>query len=205
MTTGKLTRQDHKAGTILFEQGEPGDVMYVIESGAVELIRSKDENKRVLAILRTGEFFGEMAIVSQRPRSATAVVREDVRLLVMESDALSTMMRENAEIAARILRTLVSRLDLANRKLEILLWYSESPDAVQSEQEILDPILEIEPIEVRLDKLWANLTEVIIDRDYDAALDYLAEAERLSPDDPRIAKYRNKLATLSNWTSSRAR
>lgn len=202
-TSGTMKRQEHQAGTVLFEQGDVGDTMYVIESGAVELIRSKDENKRVLAILKAGEFFGEMAIVSQRPRTATAVVREDVCLLAIESATLSTMLQENAEIAARILRTMVSRLDLANRKLEILLWYSESPESVQGEEEQIDPILEIEPIEVRMDKLWANLTEVIIDRDYDAALDYLAEAERLSPEDPRIAKYRNKLATLSNWTSKR--
>ena len=202
-TTGTPTRQEFKAGTVLFEQGDLGDIMYVIEKGAVELIRSKNENKRVLAILKAGEFFGEMAIVSQRPRTATAVVREDVKLLAIESSTLSSMLRDNADIAARILRILVSRLDLANRKLESLLWYSESPESEYGAEETVDPIVELEPIEIRLDKLWANLTEVIIDRDYDAALDYLAEAERLSPDDPRVLKYRNKLATLSNWTSSR--
>ena len=70
--------RDFAAGTVLFEEGQPGDFMYVVQSGEVEIRRQVGETERVLAVLPPGEFFGEMAILNGRPRSATAVVRSAV-------------------------------------------------------------------------------------------------------------------------------
>ncbi|MEO8554508.1 MAG: cyclic nucleotide-binding domain-containing protein, partial [Kofleriaceae bacterium] len=63
--------RDFEAGTVLFEEGQPGDFMYVVSTGEVEIRRMVGETERVLAILPAGEFFGEMAILNGRPRSAT--------------------------------------------------------------------------------------------------------------------------------------
>ncbi|MEO8706862.1 MAG: cyclic nucleotide-binding domain-containing protein, partial [Kofleriaceae bacterium] len=63
--------RDFEAGTVLFEEGQPGDYMYVVQSGEIEIRRQVGETERVVAVLPPGEFFGEMAILNGRPRSAT--------------------------------------------------------------------------------------------------------------------------------------
>ena len=60
--------RDFAPGTVLFEEGQPGDYMYVVQAGEVEIRRQVGETERVLAILPPGEFFGEMAILNGRPR-----------------------------------------------------------------------------------------------------------------------------------------
>ena len=85
--------RDFEPGTVLFEEGQPGDYMYVVQSGEVEIRRQVGETERVLAILPPGEFFGEMAILNGRPRSATAVVKRGARLLVIEGKTFEAMMR----------------------------------------------------------------------------------------------------------------
>src|SRR3954469_24165329 len=73
--------REFPAGTVLFEEGQPGHVMYIVVAGEIEIRRRVGETERLLAVLGDGEFFGEMAILSGRPRSATAVVRSAARLL----------------------------------------------------------------------------------------------------------------------------
>src|SRR3954471_24489263 len=72
--------RDFAAGTVLFEEGQPGHVMYIVVAGEIEIRRRVGDAARVLAVLGGGEFFGEMAILSGRPRSATAVARSAARL-----------------------------------------------------------------------------------------------------------------------------
>ena len=95
--------RDFKAGTVLFEEGQPGDDMYVVLAGQVEIRRKVGETEHVLARLMPGDFFGEMAILNQRPRSATAVTRVDSRLLVIEGRMFEAMLRARPEIALRII------------------------------------------------------------------------------------------------------
>jgi CRP/FNR family transcriptional regulator, cyclic AMP receptor protein len=109
------------AGTVLFQEGEAGQEMYVIHSGKVELSRYLLDRSTVLAVLEPGEFFGEMAIVNQRPRSATARCTEDSWLLVIDSETFEMMVRTRVEIAIRLIRTLAGRLQRANEQIEILL------------------------------------------------------------------------------------
>jgi len=113
--------RDFKAGTVLFEEGQPGDYMYVVTRGEVEIRRKVGETERVLAVLPAGEFFGEMAILNARPRSATAVVRVDSRLLVIEGSTFEAMLRARPEIALRIIKALANRLENANQHVELLL------------------------------------------------------------------------------------
>ncbi|MBK7196453.1 MAG: cyclic nucleotide-binding domain-containing protein [Myxococcales bacterium] len=65
----------------------------MIQAGTVEIRRRVGDSERVLAVLPPGEFFGEMALINARPRSATAVVRDDARLLVIESRTFEAMLR----------------------------------------------------------------------------------------------------------------
>src|ERR1041384_2877119 len=114
--------RDFKAGTVLFEEGQPGDYMYVVQSGEVEIRRQVGETERVLAVLPAGEFFGEMAILNGRPRSATAVVKTtQARLLVIAGKTFEAMLRARPEIAMRIIKSLATRLESANQHVELLL------------------------------------------------------------------------------------
>jgi CRP-like cAMP-binding protein len=113
--------RDFVAGTVLFEEGQPGDDMYIVVSGEIEIRRQVGESERVLAVLPAGEFFGEMAILNSRPRSATAVVRSDARLLVIDGTTFEAMLRARPEIALRMIRALSTRLDSANQHVELLL------------------------------------------------------------------------------------
>ena len=116
---------------MLFEEGQPGDYMYVITRGEVEIRRKVGETERVLAVLPAGEFFGEMAILNARPRSATAVVRIDSRLLVIEGSTFEAMLRARPEIALRIIKALATRLENANQHVELLLLPTPNHRVVQ--------------------------------------------------------------------------
>lgn len=119
------------AGTVLFREGDPGNQMYVVQSGEVELRRQSGAAERVIAVLTTGQFFGEMAILKGRPRSATAVVRHDARLLVISATTFEAMLRARPEIALRIISTLTDRIEAANQQIELLLLPSPNHRVVQ--------------------------------------------------------------------------
>ena len=123
--------RDYSAGTILFREGDPGDYMYVVQSGEVEIRRKVGDVERVLAVVPSGEFFGEMALVNARPRSATAVVRRASRLLVIESRTFEAMIRSKSEIAVRMIKTLAARLERANQQIELLLLPNSNHRVVQ--------------------------------------------------------------------------
>lgn len=113
--------RDYPAGSIVFREGEPGAEMYVIRSGRVRISKRMGDVDRTLAVLDPGDFFGEMAIVSSRPRSATATVVEPASLLSIDAGTLETMLRGNLEIAVRMIRRLAERLAAADRQIETLL------------------------------------------------------------------------------------
>jgi CRP-like cAMP-binding protein len=123
--------RDFPAGAVLFEEGQPGDYMYVVQTGEVEIRRQVGETERVLAVLPPGEFFGEMAILNGRPRSATAVVRSAARLLVIEGRTFEAMLRARPEIAMRIIKSLATRLESANQHVELLLLPTPNHRVVQ--------------------------------------------------------------------------
>ena len=123
--------RDFQAGTVLFNEGQPGQDMYVVLQGQVEIRRNVGETEHVLAVLMPGDFFGEMAILNQRPRSATAVTRIDSRLLVIEGRMFEAMLRARPEIALRIIKALAMRLENANQHVELLLLPTPNHKVVQ--------------------------------------------------------------------------
>ncbi len=108
-------------GTELFREGEVGKEMFVIQAGRVAISKRVRDVEKVLAVLGPGEFFGEMAIISNKPRNATATVNEDARLLVIDPKTFEGMIRGNAEIAVRMIKKLAERLSEADAQIENLL------------------------------------------------------------------------------------
>jgi CRP/FNR family cyclic AMP-dependent transcriptional regulator len=126
------------AGAVLFREGEAGEVMFVIQSGEVEIHRRIGEHDRVLAVLGPGEFFGEMALLSGRPRSASAVVRTTARLVSVTATTLDAMLRGRPEIALRMIKSLTGRLDRANQQIELLLLASPNHRVVVCLRQLAD-------------------------------------------------------------------
>lgn len=120
-TLFKRFGKEFSKGTVLFREGEPGKEMFVLQSGKVAISKRVRELERVLATLGPGEFFGEMAIISNKPRNATAVVENDARLLVIDPKTFEGMIRGNAEIAVRMIKKLAERLSEADAQIENLL------------------------------------------------------------------------------------
>ncbi len=104
------------AGELIFREGEIGNVMYIIESGEVE-IRRNAAIAQPVAVLGAGDFFGEMAVLEDQPRFASATAVSKVRLLRIDRAAFADVLRENVEISIRIMRKLATRLRRAEEKL----------------------------------------------------------------------------------------
>jgi len=109
------------AGEVLFREGEAGDTMYVIQSGRVRISKEGRDGQKTLAILGPGEFFGEMAILNRKPRTASAEVVETARVLVIDAKTFESMVISNTEIAVRLIKKLARRLDGADALIEILM------------------------------------------------------------------------------------
>ncbi len=109
-----------KAGEVLFREGDPGKEMFVIQSGTVRLTRVIRGSERLLAEIGAGEFFGEMSIINDKPRAATAVAVDDAQLLALDPRTFEAMIKANTEIAVRMIKKLAKRLDDANAQIENL-------------------------------------------------------------------------------------
>ena len=120
---GKVRRSYQRTlspGEIVFDEGDPGDHFYVIQSGEVELVRETPERQRVVARVGAGDFFGELGLVLGGNRTSRAVAVSTTRLIALDRDTLEGMCLEQPEIAIRMIRVLVSRLIEAERRLALL-------------------------------------------------------------------------------------
>lgn len=108
-------------GATVFRQGDTGGSLYVIRAGKVRVVKEAHGRQRVVATLGPGDFFGEMAVVTGRPRSATVEVVEEAELLKVPADKLQEMVLDAGEVAIRLIQHLAERLENANRFIDVLL------------------------------------------------------------------------------------
>jgi len=106
-----LTEQEVGSNTRLFNQGDVGNAMYLIESGRVRIsIRDDERQELTLAELAQGDFFGEMSLIDGRQRSADAQVIEDSRLAILSRESFLAFVRNNPDVALEMLSALSERL-----------------------------------------------------------------------------------------------
>jgi CRP-like cAMP-binding protein len=105
------------AGERVFDEGDVGATMYIVQSGRVRLFRVVDEQEQDLGVMEKGDFFGEMSILEGLPRTLSAESVEDAELIEINSMTFDKMIKSNIEIAIRMLRKLSIRLREAERKL----------------------------------------------------------------------------------------
>jgi CRP/FNR family transcriptional regulator, cyclic AMP receptor protein len=114
-----LRIRDIAAGAGLFRAGDQGDAMYLIESGRVRISLTDDDGRDlVLAELARGDFFGEMAIIDGKQRSADAAITEDARLAVLSRDSFLRFIDSNPSVALAMLSATFSRLRRTDKLLQ---------------------------------------------------------------------------------------
>jgi CRP/FNR family transcriptional regulator, cyclic AMP receptor protein len=117
--------EEHDKGVVLFKEGDPGDKVYLIVDGAVRISRNlSGMGEEALAVLKAGDYFGEMALIDDFPRSADAVIHEQCRLFVITKDQLADLLFIDRDLAYDLLwnfvRTLAGRLRDSNDKMTFL-------------------------------------------------------------------------------------
>ena len=112
-------RQKYRKCEVIFEEGSTGSEMYLIHSGRVLLSVRQNETQQVpLVLLNPGNFFGEMALVDDSPRSATAsAVEDDTELIVMDRARFLFMVRQQPEFALSLMHTFCQRLRDMDKRL----------------------------------------------------------------------------------------
>ena len=114
-----LRVNDVPTNTSLFRAGDDGDAMYLIEQGRVQItITDEDKKQIVLAELAQGDFFGEMAIIDGKQRSADATVTETARLAVLSRENFLSFIHDNPKVALEMLSATFSRLRRTDKMLQ---------------------------------------------------------------------------------------
>ncbi|MBW1981227.1 MAG: cyclic nucleotide-binding domain-containing protein [Deltaproteobacteria bacterium] len=116
----------YEKGEVVCRQGEPGDTMYIIQSGAVEVSQLQGGQEVVLGLMEAGDFFGEMALVDEKPRSATVTVIKSGRLLYLTRETLLERVRQDPGVAIHLLRALSRRIEETSKLLQRKVEESES-------------------------------------------------------------------------------
>lgn len=111
-----MQRRVYRAGEILFEEGQPGKAVFIIKSGHVELTRRSAQGQRNLGMLGPGQMFGEMALLEQMQRTATATVVEDGEIYLLYTATLDALIRVHPHIGIRLLRNMAVLLSALLRK-----------------------------------------------------------------------------------------
>ena len=103
--------------SIIFCEGEPGDELFVIQKGSVKIIKITENNEILLAVLKTGDIFGEMALLESKPRAAGAVAYEDCQLMAVNRANFQHMIKTQPQLIARLTTLLAERIWLIYKQL----------------------------------------------------------------------------------------
>lgn len=113
--------KNYENGQVIIAEHEPGDSFYLIQSGRVQLIKCVNGSKKNLDILKPGEFFGEMAILDNSPRSATCMASGKVKCLEFNKENFELLITGNPQIALHLLKLFCKRICDQKRRFKILV------------------------------------------------------------------------------------
>jgi len=114
---------DYRKNEVIFQEGARGREMFVIYSGEVRISKKEPDGSEItLSTLKPGEFFGEMTLIDQSPRSATATaLTDDTRLIVLDRARFMYLLRYEPEFALIVMETLCERIREKNEQYAHLL------------------------------------------------------------------------------------
>lgn len=102
--------RSYSDGEIIFKEDEKGEVMYIIQSGKVKITKKTASGELTIAILESGEIFGEMALFDRLPRSATAIAVGNTNILSIDKKKLFSIISRDPTIAFKMLETMSQRI-----------------------------------------------------------------------------------------------
>jgi CRP-like cAMP-binding protein len=116
-----MKRHSFKDGEVIFRENDPSDSAYLIMEGHVEIIheRNRDQNTTV-AVLGRGEYFGEMGVIDDKPRSATARAKGETSCMSVSHEEFMDMLLNRPQESIELLKVLFARLRKANDRLMLL-------------------------------------------------------------------------------------
>jgi CRP-like cAMP-binding protein len=147
-------------GEMIFSEFEPGDTFYLIQSGRVELVKIIGDIEKTLDILQPSEMFGEMAILENSPRSATAIALDTVKVLEFNAQNFEILVLGNPQIALKLLRMFAKRIYDSKRRFMILT--------------LDEPQAKIADVFLMLDETQPNLDRTTERREFKTTVDDIA-------------------------------
>lgn len=112
-----MQKRAYRTGEILFREGQTGRAVFIIRSGQVELIKTmEDGSSRRLGVLGSGQIFGEMALLENRPRTASATVIEDSMIYLLYTATVEALVRRHPSIGVKLFRNMAVMLSALLRK-----------------------------------------------------------------------------------------
>lgn len=127
-----------KAGDLIFREGDLGTEMFIVHEGKVEILNQVGDEEQLLAVLEKGDFFGEMSVLEDLPRAATARAATDCRLLQINGSTFDQLLQGNPEIAVRMMRKLSRRLRETDELLKSVMGTN-----VRSSREVPKPVAQV--------------------------------------------------------------
>ena len=109
-----IERRTYLKGETIIRESDYGEEIYILDRGEVEVSTGSGESRTVLGVLGAGEIFGEMAVIDEKPRSATVTTLQSCRVKVLHRDQFMEVLQQDREISVKILRSLFNRLRRAN-------------------------------------------------------------------------------------------
>lgn len=109
--------RNYPKDTMIFSECQSGNEMYIIQDGQVKISKVVDGKEVILAVLKKGDFFGEMALLENKPRSASAIAHENCRLMAVNRQNFDQMVSTQPQLIARLTTTLADRLWAMTRQM----------------------------------------------------------------------------------------
>ena len=113
---GEMTRTYQK-DEIIFCEGEQGDELFIIQKGSVKIVKITENSEILLAVLKSGDIFGEMSLLESKPRAASIVAYEDCQLMAVNRENFQHMIQTQPQLIARLTTLLSERIWLIYRQL----------------------------------------------------------------------------------------
>lgn len=129
----ELLGKIYKPGEIIVHQGETGDCMYVIQDGNVDVLKEENGVQTIVDTMRTGDIFGEMAIIERTVRSSTIRASSTVRVLTIDKKTFIRRVQEDPSLALSVLKVMSQRvrnldLEVVALKRELSRYSEQSPN-----------------------------------------------------------------------------
>jgi len=157
-----------KKNDIMFCEHEPGDTFYLIQSGRVQIVKIMGDVEKIIDILYPGEILGEMAILEEAPRSASAIALDQVTALEFNRENFEVLMQGNPQIALKLLKLFTKRIYDQKRRFMIL-----TLDDVQAR---------VADVFLMLAETQANADSGKDERVFNTTIDDIAHWAGMSPD-----------------------